>query len=151
MWSRGHRSYFGTCLRFDSASHGRRTIAAVHGVLGRMAGSGEEEFHFITSSCMSGHSGTGLIFLDPTRAQSLRVATSRTRSAFVLSALPPAAAASGTVAVFAFALKAVVQSTFIYRLRRTAALSVRLEYQPSLGFVHGTHSGFGIRNVACST
>ena len=99
---------------------------------------------------MSGHSGTGLIFLDPTRAQSLREATSRTRSTFVLSALPPAAA-SGTVVVFAFALKAVVQSTFIYRLRRTAALSVRLEYQPSLGFVHGTHSGFGIRNVACST
>ena len=91
---------------------------------------------------------TGLIFLDPTRAQSLRVATSRTRSAFVLSALPPAAAAaSGTIAVFAFALKAVVQSTFIYRLRRTAALSVRLEYQPSLGFVHGTHSGFGMSHA----
>ena len=97
----------------------------------------------------------GLIFLDliRARAHSLRVAsapvTSRTRSPFVLSALPAAAAASGTVAaVFAFALKAVVQSTFIYRLlRRTAALSVRLEYQPSLGFVHGTYSGFGVSHA----
>ena len=90
----------------------------------------------------------GLIFLDliRARAHSLRVAsapvTSRTRSPFVLSALPAAAAASGTVAaVFAFALKAVVQSTFIYRLRRIAfaALSVRLEYRPSrsaLSMVH---------------
>ena len=52
---------------------------------------------------------------------------------------PPAAAASGTVAVFAFALKAVVQSTFIYRLRRTAALSVRLEYRPSLSALSMVH------------
>ena len=64
--------------------------------------------------------------------------------------LRPPAAASGPVVVSAFALKADVQSTFIYRLRRVAALSVRLEYRPSLSFVHRTYSGFGVSHTALS-
>ena len=49
---------------------------------------------------------------------------------------PPAAAASSPVVVFAFALKAVVQSTFIYRLHRRPPSVSNIGPLPALSMVH---------------